>query len=219
MSCGHLRRHLVVTCIRACRKTKPVVGRAEAAEKCAPSHHSRAAAQPEKSCRPGSGRGLAWAPITVSPRTRFGLAILASLALLPVGMCVGGLIATRSNTGGIDVGGEFDANRAFADLKYLVSFGPRPPGSQALKEPTVHRWRTPRSRRRRGLGHLHGLDAPWASPNDQPRREDSRRQPFDRDHRRPLRHQANDHSLRRRQRRRVQRRLLARNGQGAGPEG
>jgi len=134
MSCGHLRRHLVVTCIRACRKTKPVVGRAEAVEKCAPSHHSRAAAQPEKSCRPGSGRGLAWAPITVSPRTRFRLAILASLALLPFGMCVGGLIATRSNTGGIDVGGEFDANRAFADLKRVVSFGPRPPGSRALEQ-------------------------------------------------------------------------------------
>src|SRR6516225_386322 len=134
MSCGHLRQHLVFTCIKTCRKTKPVVGPAEAVEKCAPSHHSEAAAQPEKSCCPGSRRGLAWAPIKLNPRTRFGLAILASLALLPVDMCVGGLTATRSNTAGLDLGGEFDANRAFADLKRLVSFGPGPPGSRALEQ-------------------------------------------------------------------------------------
>ena len=220
MSDGHLRRLLVVTCIRTCRKAKPVVGLPEAVEKCAPSHHSGAAAQPEKSCRPGSGRGLAWAPITVSPRTRFRLAILASLALLPFGMCVGGLIATRSNTGGIDVGGEFDANRAFADLKYLVSFGPRPPGSQALEQS-----------RQFIAGELHAagaavvLDTFTASTplGPVPMTSLVAKIPgvspsiviiaghYD--------NQANDHSLRRRQRRRVQRRLLARNGQGAGPEG
>ena len=29
---------------------------------------------------------------------------------------------------------EFDAERSFTDLKRLVSFGPRPPGSQALEQ-------------------------------------------------------------------------------------
>ena len=134
MSDGHLRRLLVVTCIRTCRKTKPVVALAQAVEMCVASYHSGAAPQPEKSCRPGSGRGAAWAPIIVSPRTRCKLAILASLALLPLVACVGGLIEPRSNTAGIDLGGEFDANRAFADLKRLVSFGPRPPGSRALEQ-------------------------------------------------------------------------------------
>src|SRR5215831_12696725 len=59
---------------------------------------------------------------------------ISPLAMLPVGMCVGSLLATRSNTAAIGFGGEFDANRGFADLKRLVSFGPRPPGSQALEQ-------------------------------------------------------------------------------------
>lgn len=134
MSAGHLRRLLVVTCIRPCRKTKPVVALAEAVEKCARSHHSGATPQPEKSCRPGSGGGAAWAPIKVIPRTRHQLAVLASLALLPLVTCVGGLLEPRSNTAGIEVGGEFDAKRAFAELERLVSFGPRQPGSRALEQ-------------------------------------------------------------------------------------
>jgi hypothetical protein len=76
---------------------------------------------------------VAWAPIKLSPRIRYKLAILALLALLPLDTCVGGLIEPRSNTAGIDVGGDFDANRAFPDLKRLASFGPRPPGSRALE--------------------------------------------------------------------------------------
>jgi glutaminyl-peptide cyclotransferase len=49
-------------------------------------------------------------------------------------MWIGGLIAPRSNTRRIDLGGEFDAKRAFADLKRLVSFGPTPSGSRALEQ-------------------------------------------------------------------------------------
>lgn len=36
------------------------------------------------------------------------------------------------NTGGAKLHGPFDGERAFADLKLLVNFGPRPSGSQAL---------------------------------------------------------------------------------------
>jgi hypothetical protein len=43
-------------------------------------------------------------------------------------------IQARPNTPALAPDGEFDANRAFADLKRLISFGPRPPGSPALEQ-------------------------------------------------------------------------------------
>ena len=122
------------------------------------------------------------------PRLTLTVAAPSVLVSLTIALALAAYIQARPNTPGGAPTGEFDANRAFADLKHLVSFGPRPPGSRALEQ---SRGFIAGELHAAGaavvLGHLHGLDAPWASPNDQPRREDSRRQPFDRDHRRPLR--------------------------------
>ena len=40
---------------------------------------------------------------------------------------------SRPNTSGVTRSGVFDGERAYADLKRIVSFGPRPSGSQALE--------------------------------------------------------------------------------------
>ena len=52
---------------------------------------------------------------------------------MSVVLAVAAYVQARPNTPASAPGGEFDANRAFADLKRLVSFGPRPPGSRALE--------------------------------------------------------------------------------------
>src|SRR5437870_4772783 len=42
-------------------------------------------------------------------------------------------VQSSPNTTGVAVAGPFDGERAFADLKRLVEFGPRPSGSPALE--------------------------------------------------------------------------------------
>ena len=42
-------------------------------------------------------------------------------------------VQSRSNTAGVTPTGPFDGERVFADLNTLVSFGPRPSGSEALR--------------------------------------------------------------------------------------
>ena len=58
----------------------------------------------------------------------FGLLVSLSIAL-----AFAAYTQAKPNTPGLAPGGEFDANRAFADLRCLASFGPRPPASQALE--------------------------------------------------------------------------------------
>jgi len=90
--------------------------------------------------------------------TLAALGVLVSLSL-PLAY-----VQARLNTPGLAPGGEFNANRAFADLKRLVSFGPRQPGSRALEqEPRVHHRRTPRTRYRDGFGLLHGPGTRWSN--------------------------------------------------------
>ena len=48
-------------------------------------------------------------------------------------MTIAAYIQTRPNTAGVIVTGPFDGERAFADLKHIVGFGPRPSGSPALE--------------------------------------------------------------------------------------
>src|SRR6516225_470460 len=68
------------------------------------------------------------------PRLRLTLAAPSVLISLTVALALAAYIQARPNTAGLVPDGEFDANRAFADLKRLVSFGPRPPGSRALEQ-------------------------------------------------------------------------------------
>ena len=68
------------------------------------------------------------------PRLRLTLAAPGVLISLTVALALAAYIQERPNTAGLVPDGEFDANRAFADLKCLVSFGPRPPGSGALEQ-------------------------------------------------------------------------------------
>ena len=67
-------------------------------------------------------------------RLRVPLAAPSGLASLSLAIALAAYIQATRNTPTLASGGEFDANRAFADLKRLVSFGPRPPGSRALEE-------------------------------------------------------------------------------------
>jgi len=55
---------------------------------------------------------------------------LLAIALLAV--FVLGYIQSRANTAGVALEDFFDCERAFADVRRLVAFGPRPSGSQAL---------------------------------------------------------------------------------------
>jgi glutaminyl-peptide cyclotransferase len=64
---------------------------------------------------------------------RCRLVALALLALLPLVICIGALIQSRPNTAGVPLIGPFDGKLAFAHLKRLVAFGPRPSGSEALE--------------------------------------------------------------------------------------
>ena len=63
----------------------------------------------------------------------FTLAAPRALVSLTIALALAAYIQARPNTPGIAPSGKFDADRAFADLKRLVSFGPRPPGSRALE--------------------------------------------------------------------------------------
>jgi hypothetical protein len=62
------------------------------------------------------------------------LVALGALVSLAIALALAAYILARPNTPGLAPGGEFDANRAFADLRRLVSLGPRPPGSPALAQ-------------------------------------------------------------------------------------
>jgi Zn-dependent M28 family amino/carboxypeptidase len=66
---------------------------------------------------------------TYSHRTLVAPELLA-IALLTV--FVLGYIQSRPNTAGVDLEASFDCERAFADVRRLVAFGPRPSGSEAL---------------------------------------------------------------------------------------
>src|SRR6516164_7766747 len=68
---------------------------------------------------------------TGDPGLKPTLGVLVSLSVV---LALAAYIEARPNTPALAPGGEFDANRAFADLKRLVSFGPRPPGSRALEK-------------------------------------------------------------------------------------
>jgi Zn-dependent M28 family amino/carboxypeptidase len=66
---------------------------------------------------------------TNSHRTLVASELLAG-ALLAVAVL--GYIQSRPNTAGVALQGTFDCERAFADVRRLVAFGPRPSGSEAL---------------------------------------------------------------------------------------
>jgi len=66
------------------------------------------------------------------PDSHRTLIVLELLAAILLAVSVLGYIRSRPNTAGIASEGPFDGNRAFADLKRLVAFGPRPSGSEAL---------------------------------------------------------------------------------------
>jgi hypothetical protein len=68
------------------------------------------------------------------PRLTLTLAAPSVLISLTIALALAAYIQARPNTASLVSDGEFDANRVFADLKRLVSFGPRPPGSQALQQ-------------------------------------------------------------------------------------
>lgn len=59
--------------------------------------------------------------------------MLGALASLAFAIMVVAYIQCRPNTASVVVTGPFDGERAFADLKRIVSFGPRPAGSAALE--------------------------------------------------------------------------------------
>jgi len=64
-------------------------------------------------------------------RTR-KLAALAALASPAFALILVAYFHSTPNTAGVSFSGPFDGERAFADLRHIVAFGPRPPGSQAL---------------------------------------------------------------------------------------
>jgi hypothetical protein len=66
---------------------------------------------------------------TYSHRTLVAPELLA-IAVLAVSVLA--YIQSRPNTAGVDLEGSFDCHRAFADVRRLVAFGPRPSGSEAL---------------------------------------------------------------------------------------
>jgi hypothetical protein len=71
---------------------------------------------------------------TTDPRLKVTLAVLGVLVSLNLVLALAAYIQARPNTPALAPGGDFDASRGFADLKRLVSFGPRPPGSPALEQ-------------------------------------------------------------------------------------
>ena len=84
---------------------------------------------PRQSC------AAAWA--TAQPQrsrsTGWSLGILALIASPAFALILLGYIQRGPTTNGVRPGGPFDGDRAFADLRRLIAFGPRPPGSKALE--------------------------------------------------------------------------------------
>ncbi len=68
---------------------------------------------------------------TVGRRFEAALAALAAVASMAF---VFAFVQARPNVPTMPANSEFNGTRAFADLKRLVSFGPRPPGSRALEQ-------------------------------------------------------------------------------------
>ena len=64
---------------------------------------------------------------------RWRLTMLASLVSPVFVLVFLAYLQSRPNTAGAILTGPFDGERAFADLKRIVSFGPRPSGSPALQ--------------------------------------------------------------------------------------
>lgn len=124
---------LVFACIRTRKKIKPV-GVASRLWKCP--HQAitdGAASQRERASERSSvGKYSATARAAgdraITPR----LVTLAALSLPALVLLALAYIQTRPNTAGIAAPSPFDGERAFGDLKTLVSFGPRPSGSPAL---------------------------------------------------------------------------------------
>ena len=120
------------SCICPCRK-KPVVGKLKLCKSYKPSQRPPAA-QAGEPHDPDRNHDLFGQPPDEGPRLRLTLAAPGVLISLTVALALAAYIQERPNTAGLVPDGEFDANRAFADLKRLVSFGPRPPGSGALEQ-------------------------------------------------------------------------------------
>jgi len=105
-------------------------------------------------------------------------------------------VQSRPNTADVAVAGAFNGERAFADLKRLVGFGPRPAGSPALE-------RT----REFIVNGLHVSGVPVTEdrfpastqigpiPNGESDRQDSGFIPLGDHSRRPLRYQAHDRAV------------------------
>jgi len=128
-----MRAAPVVTCIKPCRKT-PVVGKPKLWKTSAQVITSGAAAQPERA-REQSSTGLRRTTCENAGNraTTKRLLILAALASPALALILVAYVQTRPNTAGAALAGPFNGERAFGDLKTLVSFGPRPSGSQALE--------------------------------------------------------------------------------------
>ena len=93
-----------------------------------------AATQPERALGQSSGAdGGNNCPNAGNQAITARLVILAALALPSLALISLAYIQSRPNTAGVALTGPFDGERAFADLKTLVSFGPRPSGSPALE--------------------------------------------------------------------------------------
>jgi hypothetical protein len=69
-------------------------------------------------------------------RRRFKAALAASGALASMAFIFAAVafVQARPNVPTLSGDSEFDGERSFTDLKRLVSFGPRPPGSRALEQ-------------------------------------------------------------------------------------
>jgi len=122
----------VVTCIKPCIKT-PVVGKPKLWKTPAQVITSGAATQPERAREQGSAGERRTTCQDTGNRAITRLLILAALALPALALILVAYVQTTPNTAGVALSGPFDGERAFGDLKTLVSFGQRPSGSQALE--------------------------------------------------------------------------------------
>jgi hypothetical protein len=134
MICRGLLRRLVVTCIGTSRKIEPVVGEPDLLKTPLQVITGRAAAQTEKTSGPGLGQTKISGGKILSRRAKRGL-VTRLLASLSLAISLPDYIHSRPNTVAVALAGPFDAERAFADLKRLAAFGPRPSGSQAWSAP------------------------------------------------------------------------------------
>ena len=71
---------------------------------------------------------------TVRRRFEAALAAFGALASMALVFTVVTFVQARPNVPTMLANSEFDGTRAFADLKWLASLGPRPPGSRALEQ-------------------------------------------------------------------------------------